>query len=254
MKKQQGFTLIELLISITLSLLLLAALVNIMLQNKRNYYLNNGYSTIQDNGRFLQYYMANYARLAGYRSPPAALSSLQFPDFETTFPTAAPYVGGESGTGLNGSDSVTFRFQGSGNGTGTPDGQIVDCLNQAIDAGTVGFVTFSVNNNAQLVCTAATGNQVVMDNVEKMNVLVGQDTDGDGDANRFVPFNHPGLDNSQIVSVRLSFLLRTDDNINPNPISKTYSVLNSTYTPAADKRFRRVYEFTFVLRNLGLTV
>lgn len=252
-KSNQGYSLIEVMISITLSLILLAGVLQIFSNSKNMYNLGTGYSQLQENGRFASAYLARTVRFAGYRSTP---TTGNFPAMTTTFPTAAPYITGTQNTGQNGSDSFTIRYQGSGDGAGNPDGTIRDCLNNPIDANTVATSTFSLTANNELQCQAinpnaspSTNTQILISGVENMQVLYGEDVNNDDSADRYVVANYPYLNLANVVSVRLSLLLKSDNPIKPVASSITYNLLGTTYTPAADQYVRQQITFTISLRN-----
>lgn len=244
MRKQSGFSILEVLIAIVISMILLAGVLQIFLNSKNVYNIETNFANIQENARFASSYLARIIRLAGYRTPPATAENFQ--DFDVIFPTSAPYIAGTSGTGVNNSDTITIRYQGSGNGTGTPDGTIRDCLNNSIDANTVATNTFSLTNNNELQCN----NQILVSGVENMQVLYGEDVDGNGTADRYVASNFSTLDMSRVVSIRISLLLRSDDPVDLIPGSVTYYMLGQSYTPTSTNYLRQQITFTVVLRNL----
>ncbi len=250
----RGFSLIEVLVAITLSLILLAGVLQIFLNSKNIYNLGTGFSQLQENGRFTSEYLARTIRFAGYRSPPATGNFLTM---STVYPNTAPYIAGTNNSGTNSSDTLTIRYQGSGNGSGTPDGTIRDCLNRPIDANTIATSTFSITANNELQCQAqnpnaspANSTQILINGVETFHVLYGEDLNNDNSADRYVPANFAGLDYSRVVSVRLSLLLRSDDPIKPKAQSVTYNLLGTAYTPTADQYMRQQVTFTILLRNL----
>ena len=92
--------------------------------------------------------------------------------------------------------------------------------------------------------------------VENMQILYGQDSDDDGVANRYHTANSV-TDFQQVVSLRLSLLLRTDEPISQETNTKTY-LLNgvtaasaTTIDPFNDQRGRYVFSSTVKLRNRG---
>jgi type IV pilus assembly protein PilW len=102
----------------------------------------------------------------------------------------------------------------------------------------------------QLVGNASTMvNQEMVDDVEDMQILYGEDTDGNGTANVYVTADAVGnMDN--VVSVRVSLLMRTpDDHLVPTKQVYTY---NGAVTTAPDYRIRRVFNSTIKLRNRGV--
>jgi type IV pilus assembly protein PilW len=89
--------------------------------------------------------------------------------------------------------------------------------------------------------------QELADDVENMQVLYGEDTDNDGVANRFVTANNIGSLND-VVSVRVSLLIRSEDNIAST--EQTYAY-DGEDIEAGDLRVRRVFNTTIKIRNRG---
>jgi len=102
--------------------------------------------------------------------------------------------------------------------------------------------------------TCANNGDELVEGIENMQVLYGEDTDaniegadGDRTANRYVPFGTDGLDMDRVVSVRISLLVRSlNDNLTTNPSPYTY---DSTATTPADRYLRKVFTSTITLRN-----
>jgi type IV pilus assembly protein PilW len=99
--------------------------------------------------------------------------------------------------------------------------------------------------------------QELVDNVENMQVLYGEDTNSDGIANRYVTANAANMAN--VVSVRVSLLLRSDNNIASSK-QTTYDyddhqidAYNGAHSKDADDlRVRRVFNTTIKIRNRGI--
>jgi len=250
-----GFSMIELMVALTIGLLILVGVVQVFIGNRGNFRSQNGYAVMQESGVYLTEYLSRFIRMAGYRTPPATGSVSGFTPLSTFFTVASPYITAASNTGLNGSDSLTISYQGSGNGTGTPDGLVVDCLNAGVDANKLATLTFSISNNRTLQCNsvnATTGTSLtadVLDNVENFQVLMGEDTDSDGIANRFVTPNYGGLNLQNVVAVRISAMLTSDDGDSPALNSNSYNLLGTLYTPTPDHRLRLLVTTTIQLRN-----
>lgn len=66
MRRQAGITLIELMISLLLSLLLVAGMIQVFAGNRATYEFTQGLSRIQENARFSLDHIAFNARMAGY--------------------------------------------------------------------------------------------------------------------------------------------------------------------------------------------
>lgn len=90
--------------------------------------------------------------------------------------------------------------------------------------------------------------QELIDGVENMQILYGEDTDSDDVANRYVSVDNV-TDMANVSSVRISLLLRTGDNIASQAQTYTY---DGQTTTAGDLRMRRVFTSTIKLRNRGL--
>ncbi|MDQ3774695.1 MAG: PilW family protein [Pseudomonadota bacterium] len=97
--------------------------------------------------------------------------------------------------------------------------------------------------------TAATGGDnpiELVEGVENMQILYGEDTDGDRIPNQYLTVN--SVSNlANVVAVRASLLLRTLDN-NLLQLAQTYSYNGATVT-ATDRRLRHTFTTTVNLRN-----
>jgi type IV pilus assembly protein PilW len=91
--------------------------------------------------------------------------------------------------------------------------------------------------------------------VDDLQILYGEDTDGDLTANRYVAANAASLVMKNVMSVRISLLLRTlDNNITPTPQTYVYPTPPDTNSitvtaTASDKRLRRILTTVVNLRN-----
>jgi type IV pilus assembly protein PilW len=96
-------------------------------------------------------------------------------------------------------------------------------------------------------------NQELIEGVENMQVLYGEDTDADGASNHYVPWS-AALNMNQVISARISLLLQsTANNIASQNTAVVYNDpdLNGPIvaTSVADRRLRRVVTSTITLRN-----
>jgi type IV pilus assembly protein PilW len=86
----------------------------------------------------------------------------------------------------------------------------------------------------------------LVEGVENMQILYGEDTDNDRVPNRYFTVNSVG-NLANVVAVRLSLLIRTlDDNL--LHAAQTYNY-NGANVPATDRRLRHVFTTTINLRN-----
>lgn len=245
----RGMTLIELMISIVLGLLLVAVVIQIYVGTKATYNKQEDISRLQENGRVALYIIGRTTRISGFKSNPGA-------DYSTIFPAATRGIIGTPGA-AGSSDTLTIRFQGSGNGAGTADGSVVDCLGIAKDSNTMNYNRLYIANNATtlrpgLFCdtsddSTVNGTEIVSD-IENMRLLYGGDPNGDGIADYYVPAgNVPNWD--QVVSLRIGLVATTPNLINPQLDTATYDVLGISYDPTDDRRSRRLYSMIITLRN-----
>ena len=104
--------------------------------------------------------------------------------------------------------------------------------------------------------TCASNGDELIEGVENLQILYGEDTDadseganGDGTANRYVPIGTASLDIDRVVSVRLSLLARSLNN-NLTTAPSPYTFNGTAVTPGAtDKYLRKVFTTTITLRN-----
>ncbi len=96
----------------------------------------------------------------------------------------------------------------------------------------------------------------LVENVENMQIVYGEDTDTDGTVNRYVPAGTAGLDMDRVLSVRISLLIRSPDQVRNDFDSSTYLLPDIGVEGAAtkidlfnDKHIRHVFTTTINLRN-----
>jgi len=243
-----GLSLIELMVAIALGLILVAVIVQIYIGSKTTYNKQEDLSRLQENGRVALEIIGRAGRVVGFKSNPGTPTN-------QIFPAATPAIIGTPG-GAGVSDSITIRFQGSGNGAGTPNGSVVNCLGAAIDSNAIAVNRFFIANNAAgrpgLFCdttgvATAPGVEVVSE-IEHMRFLYGVDTSGDGVADFYVPAD--AVSNwDQVVSMRIGLIAATPNAVNPALDAQTYNVLGNSYDPTDDRRSRRLYTMIITLRN-----
>ncbi|MEJ2346912.1 MAG: PilW family protein [Gammaproteobacteria bacterium] len=91
--------------------------------------------------------------------------------------------------------------------------------------------------------------QELVEGIQDMQILYGEDTDNDGTANRYVTADNV-TDMSKVVSVRISLLARSnDDHITINKQTYHFPTMNAATTTAADYRLRHAFNTTITLRN-----
>jgi type IV pilus assembly protein PilW len=86
-----------------------------------------------------------------------------------------------------------------------------------------------------------------IDGIENLQVLYGEDTDGSGVANYYVPANQV-VDMGRVISIRFAVVARSyDDNLTAG-IAQNFIVLGANAV-AGDNRLRQVYTSTVTIRN-----
>lgn len=105
----------------------------------------------------------------------------------------------------------------------------------------LGATAANGNNNA-----AAGAAVELVEGVENMQILYGEDTDADGNPNCYVTAASV-VTWTNVVSVRLSLLMRTAEN-NLTSSAQSYA-FNGATSNAPDRRLRRVFTTTIGLRN-----
>lgn len=98
----------------------------------------------------------------------------------------------------------------------------------------------------RLVGSALTAGEELAEGVQDMQILYGEDVNGDLAADRYLDATAIGSNMTNVVSVRLSLLMRSLDEIATEPVTYTF---NGVTTTPADRFLRRVFSTTVTLRN-----
>ncbi|MBW2690968.1 MAG: prepilin-type N-terminal cleavage/methylation domain-containing protein, partial [Deltaproteobacteria bacterium] len=144
---QSGLTLVELLVAMAIGLILLTGIFQVFLGSNSIYRTQDSLSRLQENGRFAIELLTQKVHLAGY-------------------PRISVTGNAYTGTAINGT-----------NGAGTAsDTLTIDFLNPA-GAGLSPPYTFAVDAvNSELDMTDTTGTLPLIDGIESMQILYGEDT------------------------------------------------------------------------------
>lgn len=249
MKRQGGISLVEIMVALVLSLFLSAGVIEVYLASKQSYKTQEGYSRLQENGRFAMETLTRFIRLAGYKPYDAVANAFPadsaiFPA-DTTFTVAGQVVAGTDGGG-GASDSISFRYQ--------DDGALGDCYNST-GADKPRTISFSVDLDRNLDCTATvdgtTYSEGIVEGVENLQILYGVDTDapGDGYANQYRDAGAVTAGNqwAAVVSVRIGLIMSTVENVSSQADDASFTLLGTAITaPGATDatRFMRRHPFT----------
>jgi type IV pilus assembly protein PilW len=183
MKTQKGLSLIELMIAISLSIVVVAAMIGLFVNSKENYRMNENMSRLQENARFAVSFLARDLRMADYR---ACVTDDRLP----------LGISGVNDGGLNNSDSVTILWQSNA------------CTAGANTVTTIYTIEAGASGNSALFRTVDGTRQELVEGIQNLQILYGQDTDNDDVPNFWAAANNV-TDWAQAVSVRISLIAQT---------------------------------------------
>ena len=106
-------------------------------------------------------------------------------------------------------------------------------------------VTYSIGTDGTEPALLRNG-QVLVPGIETMQILYGEDTDGDASVDAYVTADNV-VDDSNIVSVQVSLLVRSEEETKTT--ASGYTFPGSGYITANDNRSRKVYTSTATIRN-----
>ena len=284
MNRARGFTLIEMMVALVIGLLITLVVLQAYLSGLGTQMTQTGAARAQESSRIAFDLLAHSLRKAGYKNPKApalgfcdtTVARLVISNDPATIDPTAANLAGSAVTILNTSDAFRVRYFGEGLPFApfSTDGTIRDCLGNTVAPNSLVEDTFFIaadaanNNDPTLFCyttnAAARGNVPLVPGIESMQLLYGEDSDGDGIINRYV--TGAGLTNANalnsIRSVKLSVIARTPGTHAVNRTTQAidhfgtaYSGANSgdaarIFTAPADGRTRRHTTTTVALRNL----
>ncbi len=223
LRNQRGFTLVEIMVALLIGIVLLAGISQLLVGNRNTYRFQSNLSRLQENGRYALEMLSRNLRMAGFRSYPNT-------------PLTNGLAGVENGT----SDEITIRYQSA-----------IDCLgNNVAGALPIANNQFSIANSngiPNLYCSGNGGGstpQPLIEGVESMDILYGEDTDSikDGIANRYISADTV-TNWADIVSARIQLVLFSIDNN-----------LTDVVTAYGDRRIRRTFTSTVTLRNSDVNI
>ncbi len=261
-RQTAGFSLIELMVAVAISSFLLIGLVQIFSSIKVSYDLQAALARLQENSRFAGSFMARHMREAG-RFPFAEQESGLI-DLGFAFPLVNGAIpepfGNETTDGADGgSDRVeinifTDRNCSDGlNSNLSPDGVPATWHKQIV------FSHDITNNELEYTCRygapqqgvdppAVITNQPLLDNVETLQFLYGEDLDGDASADLYsIADNVSAFGN--VVAVRIGLILNSPELGSLPPDDQDIDVIGNTFGPTGLGHLRRPFVIDVTLRN-----
>jgi len=240
----KGLTLLELLLALALTALLVLGLVQIVASTSAAGSLQRNQAQILDHARFAYETIARAIRQAGYRPEPWST------DYDPGA-IAAQTLDGVSATG----DRLAVRSWS--------DLNCFDNRNPDLDSAghpryylreTIFDLTHSKHlarecrygpNASELVTQVP--RQGLVPGVESFQLLYGEDSDEDGNIERWVRAGQ-WSDPRRVLGVRIGLLLASEDVVAESQ-ARTFEVLDVVTTRPADGRLRRLFDFAVAIRS-----
>ncbi len=279
----RGFSLIELMIAMTIGLVISLVVGQLFIGSRQAFTSTDNLSRLQENSRYAFSLISRELRSAGLRSDPRV-------PLATAYGAGGSFSGSDGGGTASDSITVKFQGSGPAlgtadgtvqdcGGTRVPYGTAVvntffiqpdpNNINNDNTAEPTLFCYSSLPAGANTgigICAAGTaGCYALVPGVENMQVLYGEDTGAlpyttnpDGSIDRWIvapagpaalPATSPPIwDN--VLSVRISLLLRTDDRVGQTTDTRAYPMSNTSVSaPGNDTRLRRVFTSVVNLRD-----
>ncbi|MEJ1355225.1 MAG: PilW family protein [Candidatus Sedimenticola sp. (ex Thyasira tokunagai)] len=176
-RRNNGFTLIELMIAMFLSLFLMAGVIQLFLQSKTTYMLQEGVARAQESGRLSLYLVEEHLRRAAYPLDALPLINGFARDQIGSTPafTSSQIIPSDS--------ALVIQYQ-------SPDGGIDDCTGRNIAANNFVSMHYYISDEDELKCesaittdTTSPASAILIENISTLQLSYGMDTDGDGAAN-----------------------------------------------------------------------
>lgn len=148
-------------------------------------------------------------------------------------------------------DGSAVAEPGNFNPTACAAGGTAHCLSKVYTGDASVYLlnsnTYDIQVNPNGVNALYRNGQELVEGIENMQILYGEDTNNDNTPNYYVPAGSAGLDWENVVSVRVSLLVATlEDNVATQAMD--YTIFGDTVT-STDNRIRRVFTSTIALRN-----
>lgn len=233
-RHQHGLTLVEIMVALTISMLLLAGVLQVFLSNKASHNLQNGLGRLQENARAAMDVLALNISMAGFSAdvaPNDAIITANTLDNAT----ANAALGFTVANG-KASDVIEISYDAAN-----------DCLGQAT-GGTATDRYYLDGANLMCLGSGSATPGIIAEGIENMQILYGEDSNGDGIANRYITAGSIVAANP-VVSVRIALLASTVEN-SGGADTATHVLLNAPpLGPFNDTQLRRAFTRTIILRN-----
>ncbi len=254
LKVQSGFTLVEMMIASVLGIALMGAVVQLVIENNRDFQLQENIATMQENGRFSLMFLKRLIRQGGY--------SGKIGNWKGAIVFSGDNGSKDEGAEQKG-DSVVVAFEAKVDGV-----QNKDCAGNLVVDGKVENRLYVSDNGklaGNLVCKGngegsdekPSTSISVVEGIDYFQVLYGIEQ---VDSNK--PACHLGVVNqflnatevvknklqNRVVSVQVALLFASKNDLLPAVTSKNYSLLDKTFV-ANDKKNRKIFKEIVFMPN-----
>ena len=242
--QQQGLSMVELLVAMLLALLLLVGLVQIAVAARSSFRLQESVAELQERGRFAADSLGNILRQSTFTPRPWQVPA-----------AAAGLLDNTQDTIRTHGDRLAFRTWSDRNCFGN--------ANPVRDAsGLPAFYmkehVLELNGSANLAHTCRYGpdpgnyitqiqRQGLVQGVEAFQALYAEDSNGDGEADRWVR-GAEWQNEPRVLGVQLALLLSSSEPV-VEPREQTFTVLVDTVVSAADGKLRRLLTLAHAFRG-----
>ena len=241
---QLGLTLIELLITLVMSALLIIGLIQIVMAASSSFRLQDNQAEVQETGRYAVSTLAKLIRQIGFNPQPWN------PDFEPQGLTAETQDQVTTRT-----DRLAIRFWSDTNCFDNRN-PVEDEFGQA--AFYIRESVFDLNSQNNLAHTCRYGptptelvtqvnHQGFIRNVVSFQALYGEDNNDDGHVDHWVKAG-AWSEQERVLGIRMALLLRSSDPV-VEAVARSYAVLDTEYTVAADGKLHRLLVFSTAIRG-----
>ncbi len=218
--QQRGLSLIEIMVAMLIGTFLLGGAIATFINIKQTYRIQENLSRIQEAGWLAIELIGRDIRMTGY--------------WGCLKPSTGDLYGDEVRLILKAAFVVLM-----------PTANCEDSVNKSTSyyLDKTSTVVYTINNGVLRRETNNINNDIV-EGVEDMVFQYGIDTDADSAPNYYMPY-YSGVDFEKVVSIKVSMLLSSmDDNLTDKVIPYHFNGASKS-----DRRLRRVYSSTFMLRN-----
>ena len=232
--KSKGFTLVEIMLAITLSLILIAGVLQIYLSSKTSFNVQKELARVQESERISIDFLQRDISQAGFNIP-LSMSKITVTEGAN-----------------NASDSITVRYASKTDclGQATPNGIAINNYFISVDA--LG------NSTNQLMClgNGSVTPLPIADGVNNMQILIGEDSINNGSstyakqmrsADRYIKVGSLASLN-QAASVRVALLIQSAAAVREANVAQTFTLLD-TVVNTNNRLKHQVVTTTIPLRN-----